>query len=89
MNRARCELGTDDEELALQAQNQVRKVCQPVVGELNSGRSEGGDRLVDRAVSLRSGIGFGNSAAVEQPGRSVVALTGGNRALGDRGPTTW
>jgi hypothetical protein len=72
----------------LQAEYQGGKIGQSVVGELYSRNSQSRDGFVDRAVRLGAGIGLGNSTAEQEAGRSIVALAGGDRAPGDRGPTT-
>ena len=84
MIRVRRQLCADDEELALEAEDQSGKIRQAVVGELDTRNPESRDRFVDGAVGLRARVGLGNAAAVQQPGRAVVALAGGDRALRDR-----
>jgi hypothetical protein len=82
------QLCADDEQLALQAQDERGKVAELVLGQLNAGKSQRGDRLVNCAVSVGARVGLGDSTAEEKSCRAVVALARGDRALGDRRPTT-
>ena len=91
------ELRTDDEQLALEAQDEVGDPGQPrrhhvellLEAELGAGEPEGGHGLVDRAVGLGPRVVLGDPlAAVEEAGRAVVALAGrdGRVEAGTRAP---
>ena len=83
----RRQLGGGHEQLALEAEDELRQVAEldrehaePILQpELGAGQAERGDGLVDRAVGLGPEIVLGDAlAAVEEAGRAVVALAGGD-----------
>ena len=83
--RIRRQLGAGHEQLALEAENQVRQVteldrqhAEPILEpELGPCEAERGHGFVDRAVGLGAEVVLGDPlAAVEEAGRAIVALAG-------------
>jgi hypothetical protein len=71
------ELGADGEELALDSQDGGVPLA---IADQRSGDAERRDRLIDRAIRLRTGVGFRDATAVEQA--RFACITGlGNDAL--------
>ena len=66
------ELGAGDEELALEAQDVFVGLAPALGGRAR--QPEGGGRLVDRPVRLRAACELGDTTAVPEPRRAVIAL---------------
>ena len=72
--RVRRQLRTNHEQFALPTKHRFGQLQEPSRGQLGASHAQSGDRFVDRAVRLGSGVVLGDSAAIKQAGRAVVAL---------------